>query len=78
MKTFSNDAKNIKITFVCSACNEDVPMDTIAVPASCELVINAVCPICFNDFEVKIFRNAEKSWVEIADVSASNITIEEI
>ncbi|MPN48319.1 hypothetical protein SDC9_195926 [bioreactor metagenome] len=76
MKTFPNDAKKIKITFICDACGEDTPMEPIEIAETCDLIVPAVCPICFKEFDVKIKRTAEKSWIEIEDVAENEITVE--
>jgi transcription elongation factor Elf1 len=75
-KTFPNDAKKIKITFICDACGEDTPMEAIEIPATFDAVVNATCPVCLKEFEVKIVRNNKESYVEVPDVSADDITIE--
>jgi transcription elongation factor Elf1 len=75
MKTFPNDAKKIKITFVCDVCGVDTVAEA-TLSATCELVVNSICETCSKEFAVKIFRNNEKSWVEIEDVSDSDIKIE--
>jgi len=75
MKSFSNEAKKISIVFVCDACGEDTPVETIEVPVDGEIVVNAVCPACFKEFDVKIVHKNGSSWVEIPDVNDDEITI---
>ena len=78
MKTFSNSTKKIKITFICDACSEDVPMEEMEIPETCDINITTTCPVCFKNFEVKVQRTAEKSWVEIEDTTEKDITIVEM
>lgn len=75
MKNFPNEAKKISIIFVCDACGEDTPVEALEVPTDGEIVVNAVCPACFKEFDVKISRKNGNSWVEVSDVEADEITI---
>ncbi len=75
MKLFSNDAKSISIVFICDACDEETPVEATEVPEEGEIMVEATCPVCFKEFEVKIIRKDGKSWVEIEDVEDDDITI---
>ncbi len=75
MKLFPNDAKKISIVFICDACGEETPMEPIEVSETCEMQLSAVCPVCFKEFDVKVMRDGDKSWVEVEDVGDGDITI---
>ena len=77
-KTFPNSTKKIKITFICDACGEDTSMDAIEIPETCDISITAICPVCFKEFEVKIKRTSDKSWIEIEDIAENDITVEQV
>lgn len=71
MKAFANEAKEISIIFVCDACGEDTIVEHVNVPTQGEIIISAVCPVCFKDFDVKI----GPGWVSIEDVDNDDIKV---
>ena len=78
MKIFSNSTKKIKIIFVCDLCSADTSTEVIEIPETCDTSVAATCPVCSKEFEVKIKRTSEKSWIEIDDVAENDITVEEM
>jgi len=72
MKLIPKDAKRIKITFVCDLCGVDTICEA-DVPTE-EVFIEAVCPVCYKEFSVKITPEG----IEVPDVSDEDVSIEVI
>jgi len=70
MKSIPENAKKIKITFVCDVCGVDTTCETEVLTT--DILVNATCPVCYKVFPVKVTPKA----VEVPDVDDGDITIE--